>query len=175
MNKEERQKFFDELKSNPRTNKRQKVSETEEVKKSEFYITNTKDDKAENMWGKDEKFNMDDLNLNLLPDDEKSLLKVEQSMKWDAKKKKYVQVNTRKDGSKLKNESGKVINYKKDKDPELYKKWVKRTHLKIQYAGEQEDKRTVENAQSFHKGRKDLKRMGKKVFLKFLTRIGNQY
>ena len=131
------------------------------------------------MWGKDEKFNMEDLNLNLLPDDEKSLLKTSQSMKWDSKKKKYVQVNVRHDGSTLKNEAGKKINYKRDKDPELYKKWVRRTHLKIQdtgkepkilysfvliyILGEQEDRRTVDNAQSFHKGRRDMKRMGKKV------------
>ncbi len=84
-------------------------------------------------------------------------------MKWDSKKKKYVQVNERKDGSKLKNESGKYINYKKDKDPQLYKKWVQRTHLKIQDTGEREDKRAVDSAQQIHKGRRDMKRMGKNV------------
>uniref|UniRef100_A0A7S3KPE4 RNA helicase n=1 Tax=Euplotes crassus TaxID=5936 RepID=A0A7S3KPE4_EUPCR len=163
MNKKERQMFFEALKENPKKNKRQKIAEEGSDKKSEFYITYDKDEKAENMWGKNEKFNMEDLNLNLLPDDEKSLLKTQQSMKWDAKKKKYVQVNERKDGSKIKNEAGKVINYKKDKDPELYKKWVKRTHLKIQDTGEHEDKRTVDNAQQFHQGRRDMKRMGKKA------------
>lgn len=165
MNKEDRQKFFESVKSRSKTNKRQKVTETEKIKKSKFYLTSTRDEKAENMWGKDEKFNMEDLNLNLLPDDEKSLLKTSQSMKWDAKKKKYVQVNVRQDGSVLKNEAGKKINYKRDKDPELYKKWVRKTHLKIQETGEQEDRKTVNNAQSFHKDRRDMKRMGKKVYL----------
>lgn len=163
MNKQERQMFFEAIKSSDRPNKRQKTGEESSLGRSKYYITSTKDKNAESLWGKDEKFNMEDLSLNLLPDDEKSLLQTQQSMKWDAKKKKYVQVNERKDGSKLKNEAGKVINYKKDKDPELYKKWVKRTHLKIQDTGEQEDRRTVSSAQNFHKGRIDMKRMGKKV------------
>jgi hypothetical protein len=117
------------------------------------------------LWGKDEKFNVEDLNLNLLPDDEKSLLKQTQQMRWDKIKKKYVQVNVGKDGTvtKLKNEAGKVINYKKDKDPELYKRWMKRTHLKIQDTGEHEDRRMVDNAQSFHQDRRELKRMGQKA------------
>lgn len=165
MNKEERTKFLEDLKRSPSTHKRRKLSEGDDFKVSEFYIKNSKDDNAENMWGKDEKFNLEDLNLNLLPDDEHSLLKQKSEMKWDKTKKKYVQVVVGKDGtkSKLKNESGKFINYKKDKDPELYKKWMKRTHLKIQETGEREDRRTVESAGSFHKNRRELKRMGKKA------------
>ena len=86
-------------------------------------------------------------------------------MKWDKNKKRYVQVNVGSDGkiSKTKNESGKFVNYKKDKDPELYRRWMRRTHLKIQDTGEQEDRRTVQNAQSYHKDRRELKRMGKKA------------
>jgi hypothetical protein len=135
MSKEERKEFLKGVKSSQKTNKRQKTSETTEFQKSSHYITSNKDENAESMWGKDEKFNMEDLNLNLLPDDEKSLLKKKQEMKWDAKKKRYVQVEIGQDGKKTKNESGKAINYKKDKDPELYKKWMKRTHLKIQDTG----------------------------------------
>lgn len=62
-----------------------------------------------------------------------------------------------------KNEAGKKINYKKDKDPELYKKWMKRTHIKIQDTGEKEDKRTVENAFSFHMKRYEDRKEGKKM------------
>lgn len=147
------------------THKRQKITEEDDFKKSEFYIKNEKDDNAENMWGKDEKFDMEELNLNLLPDDEHSLLRQKREMKWDAKKRKYVQVAIGSDGkaTKIKNEAGKFVNYKKDKDPELYKKWMRRTHLKIQDAGEKEDVRTVENARSFHMNRRELKRQGKKT------------
>ena len=62
----------------------------------------------------------------------------------------------------MKNEAGKRINYKKDKDPKLYEKWRKRTHLKIQDTGEREDTKTVNNAQSFHKQAQEAKRSGHK-------------
>ena len=44
----------------------------------------------------------------------------------------------------MKNEAGKAIDEKKKK-PEIYKKWMKKTHLKIQKAGEVEDPRTVKS------------------------------
>ena len=135
MSKDEQNEFLESVKSNPRATKRQKTSETAESHKKAFYITSQKDDNAENLWGKDEKFNVEDLNLNLLPDDEQSLMKKRQEMKWDSKKRRYVQVEIGQDGKKTKNEAGKAINYKKDKDPELYKKWMRKTHLKIQDAG----------------------------------------
>jgi len=162
MSGEERNKFLEGLKRVPSTHKRRKLSEGDDFKVSEFYIKNVKDENAENMWGKDEKFNLEDLNLNLLPDDEHRLLRQKSEMKWDKTKKKYVQVVVGKDGtkSKLKNEAGKFINYKKDKDPELYKKWMRRTHLKIQDTGEREDRRTVESAGAYNRNRREMKRMG---------------
>uniref|UniRef100_A0A7S3J4G9 DBP10 C-terminal domain-containing protein n=1 Tax=Euplotes harpa TaxID=151035 RepID=A0A7S3J4G9_9SPIT len=162
LNKEERDKFLCDLKSK-QTVKRQKIGE-EGFAVSEHYIKYEKDERAESMWKKDEKFNMEDLNLNLIPDDEKSLLKKKTEMRWDKSKKKYVQVATGKDSfvKKARNEAGKLINYKRDKDPELYKKWMKKTHLKIQDTGEQEDKHTVTGASSYTKDRYQLKSMGKK-------------
>lgn len=45
MNKEERQKFIDDIKLKKTTNKRHKTTETEEIKKSKFYIIPTRDEK----------------------------------------------------------------------------------------------------------------------------------
>ncbi len=75
-----------------------------------------------------------------MPDDAESLLKQKRALKWDQKKKRYVEMVVGKDGKAIrpKNESGKAINDKK-KDPEIYKKWMKRTHLRVQRAGERED------------------------------------
>ena len=52
-------------------------------------------------------------------------------MKWDVKKKRYVEMLVDKDGKshRIRNESGQVIDNKKN--PEIYKKWMKRTHLRI--------------------------------------------
>ena len=107
---------------------------------------------------------MEDLNINLAPDDEKGMLKQKRQMKWDSKKRKYVQMVVGTDGHsyKPKNESGKKINLKKDKDPELYKKWIRRTHLKIQDAGEREDRRTVEGAINFNRKRAQDRAEGKR-------------
>lgn len=63
-------------------------------------------------------------------------------MKWDVKKKRYVEMLVDKDGKshRIRNESGQVIDNKKN--PEIYKKWMKRTHLRIQKTGEVEDSKT---------------------------------
>ena len=92
---------MNELKENP--HKRRKTTEGDTEFKSQFYVSSGKDERAdtESLWLNSEKFNVDDLNLNLLPDDEKSLLKHTQQMKWDDKKKRYVQVNVNKDGSRV--------------------------------------------------------------------------
>ena len=72
-----------------------------------------------------------------MPDDPESLLKQDRALKWDAKRKRYVEKIIGSDGKAYmpKNEAGKSIDAKK-KDPELYKKWMKRTHLRVQRAGE---------------------------------------
>ena len=79
----------------------------EEQKK---YSINTSPDKKnrENLWDKSEKFDLNDLNLNLLPDDAESLLKQKRHLKWDAKKKKYVEMTVDWDGHShwIRNESG---------------------------------------------------------------------
>ena len=162
MVKEDQIEFLENLK-NKQAVKRQKIGD-EGFSKSEHYIINGKDERAESLWKKDERFNMEELNLNLIPDDENSLLKKKTQMKWDHKKKKYVQVKVGKDGNvqKLKNESGKLINYKKDKDPELYKKWMKKTHIKIQESGEMEDRHTVQSAHTFHRSKYKMKQKGHK-------------
>jgi len=64
-------------------------------------------------------------------------------MKWDAKRKKYVEMTVDREGRshRIKNESGVLVDDKKD--PEIYKRWMKRTHLRIQKVGEMEDSATV--------------------------------
>lgn len=78
--------------------------------------------------------------MDLMAEDNESLLKKKQVMQWDKKKKKYVMVNPAAEAKKkriIKNESGALV---KDGDKvDLYASWKKKTHVRIQRVGEQEN------------------------------------
>lgn len=106
------------------------------------------------------------MTLNLVPDDEndKTTIKGKTVMRWDSSKKRHILVKVDKEGRIIKekrNESGAKIS-KKDatksaEDQKIYKKWMKKTHLKIQNVGEMEDKRATDLARTSTEGRKMFK------------------
>lgn len=85
-------------------------------------------------------------------------------MRWDSKKKRHVLMKVDRDGKIIKekkNESGARItkkNAQKSLDEQkIYKKWMKKTHMKLQNVGEVEDQRAVTMARSSTEGRKMMK------------------
>ena len=162
--KDEKDVLMKAYKEEKRANTRFKLTETEELQteKSAFYVQTEPAEDRSQLWDKNEQYDLEDLTINLMADDEKSLLKGRRQMKWDAKKKKYVEMIVGMDGKTkaIRNESGAFINDKKKKKPELYKKWMKRTHLRVQSAGEVEDEKGHVSAASSLRERREMKRMG---------------
>lgn len=71
---------------------------------------------ASSLWGEGEKSYLEDVTLNLIPDDDAvKNIKGTTAMKWDAKKKKYMLKKVDRDGrviTERKNESGQKITKK---------------------------------------------------------------
>ena len=117
------------------------------------------------LWGEDERNFLEDVTLNLMPDDESGKdIKGKTVMRWDSKKKKHILMKVDRDGKILKekrNESGAKISKKSAEknaeDHKIYKNWMKKTHLKIQNVGEIEDKRAVDLARTSSEGRHMMK------------------
>jgi len=93
---------------------------------------------------------LDEVTVNLLPDDDETLgLKGKTAMKWDSKKKRYMLKKIDKEGKVMKekrNEAGSKISKRKEEKSQkdsIYKKWMKRTHLKLQNSGEVEDTKAI--------------------------------
>lgn len=89
------------------------------------------------------------MTINLIPDDDISMMtKGKTAMKWDSKKKRYMLKKVDRDGriiQEKRNESGAKItkaNLAKGKES-IYKKWMKKTHMKLQHSGELEDKKAI--------------------------------
>ena len=64
--------------------------------------------------------------MNLIPDDEALNVKGKTVMKWDKTKRRYTLQRVDRDGKVIKekrNESGKLINKKKQDDQSIYKQW----------------------------------------------------
>ena len=79
---------------------------------------------------------LEDVTLNLVPDDEANNIKGKSAMKWDSQKKRYILKKIDRDGKIIKekkNEAGvKITNKNSDNTREsIYKKWMKRTHMKL--------------------------------------------
>jgi len=124
------------------------------------------DEKANvgSLWNEGEKSFLEDVTMNVLPDDENGIkgIKGRTAMKWDAKKKKYILKQVDRDGkiiAEKKNEAGVKISKKmKEKEREsIYKKWQQRTHLSLQKTGELEDAKTVDQGRRAGEARKSLK------------------
>jgi len=96
--------------------------------------------------------------MNLDPDDMDGPNKGKRHLKWDQNKKRYVEHQEGRDGKavRVRNESGKAVNDKK-KAPEIYKQWMKRSHMRIQKGGELEDEKAVAQVKSGSKNRREMK------------------
>lgn len=116
-------------------NKRQKKGAQTDFKDAKLYIENgrntTADQKANSssLWGNEEKNFLEDVTMDLIPDDDvMKNIKGTNAMKWDAKKKKYMLKKVDRDGrviAEKKNESGiKITKKMAEKDKvSIYKKW----------------------------------------------------
>jgi len=117
------------------------------------------------LWGEDERTFLEEVTMNLVPDDGTGKdIKGKTVMRWDSNKKRHVLVKVDRDGRVIKekrNESGAKISRKDAEkgagEQKIYKKWMKKTHLKLQNVGEVEDKRSLELARSSTEGRRMFK------------------
>lgn len=159
LTEQEKRALIDQIKEEENGSKRQKRSQREDFKDQKNFIETSRekqydvsDGKANksSLWGEDEKMFLEDVTLNLAPDDEAAQqLKGKNAMKWDSKKKRYILKKVDRDGRIIKekrNEAGvKITNKNADKTREsIYKKWMKKTHMKLQNVGEIENKKAID-------------------------------
>eukprot|EP00931_Biecheleriopsis_adriatica_P004094 TRINITY_DN105812_c0_g1_i1.p1 TRINITY_DN105812_c0_g1~~TRINITY_DN105812_c0_g1_i1.p1 ORF type:complete len:964 (-),score=242.14 TRINITY_DN105812_c0_g1_i1:48-2660(-) len=116
---------------NSKTSK--KGSETEQ-----FYLSTERDLTEE---AKERGLDMEQYQMDLMPDDSTDIKKAKSVMRWDAKKKKYLPTMVSVDGRALKgqrrNESGQKVKGDAEKS-NIYQKWAKATKKRIQKVGELE-------------------------------------
>lgn len=127
---------------------------------------NVNEDKANasSLWNEGEKNFLEDVTMNVLPDDENGIkgFKGRTTMKWDNVKKRYMLKQVDRDGKVIaekKNEAGVKIS-KKMKEKEkvsIYKKWQEKTHLSLQKTGEMEDTKTIDQGRRAGEARRSLK------------------
>mmetsp|Transcript_45895 Transcript_45895/g.33656 ORF Transcript_45895/g.33656 Transcript_45895/m.33656 type:complete len:91 (-) Transcript_45895:363-635(-) len=89
----------------------------EDFKDKNSYIA-TEKDQSKSLWGEEEKTFLDEVTVNLVPDDDEALgLKGKTAMKWDSKKKRYMLKQVDREGRVMKekrNESGAKVSRGKD-------------------------------------------------------------
>mmetsp|Transcript_25107 Transcript_25107/g.54655 ORF Transcript_25107/g.54655 Transcript_25107/m.54655 type:complete len:973 (-) Transcript_25107:215-3133(-) len=104
----------------------------------QFYLSVDKNQQEE---AKERGLDMEEYQMDLLPDDSSDLKKSKSVIRWDAKKKKYLPVMVSADGrvqkSNRRNESGKKVTGDGVKS-NIYKKWVQSTKKRIPKVGEME-------------------------------------
>ncbi|KAF4672355.1 ATP-dependent RNA helicase dbp10 [Perkinsus chesapeaki] len=99
---------------------------------------------------RDRQLDIEKAQLDLVPDDRESMTKAKSVMRWDARKKKYLPVMVAGDGGapiaprKRRNEAGKLVSGEMEKS-DIYSKWLKSSHKRIQKVGELEDKQQSSN------------------------------
>ena len=100
---------------------------------------------------------MNDIAVELPGDHDDTLGKPQKKRKWDKAKRQYVNVFVDPEGHVIKEKSNKkTVNKLKEK----YNQWIKKTHVRIQSAGEMEDQSIVEGARSSFHARRDFKSKG---------------
>eukprot|EP00930_Biecheleria_cincta_P072270 TRINITY_DN59697_c0_g1_i1.p1 TRINITY_DN59697_c0_g1~~TRINITY_DN59697_c0_g1_i1.p1 ORF type:complete len:932 (-),score=189.82 TRINITY_DN59697_c0_g1_i1:63-2858(-) len=108
------------------------------AQEGQFYLTTERNLDEE---AKERGLDMEQYQMDLLPDDENNIQKAKSVMRWDAKKKKYFPTMVSVDGRAVKgqrrNESGKKVKGDGEKT-NLYQKWSKATKRRIQKVGEME-------------------------------------
>jgi len=142
-----------------------------DFKDDKMYVESEKLNTNENtinssLWGEGEKTFLEDVTMNMIPDEEAiKNIKGQTVMKWDSQKKKYQLTKVDREGkvmSEKRNESGKRISKKMkekqlEKKESIYKKWQQKTHLTLQKSGEIEDSKTMDQAKRANEARKVLK------------------
>lgn len=129
----------------------------EDYKDSTNFVTNQREETTNtkfnqsSLWGEHEKNFLEDVTMNLIPDEDASKnFKGKTAMKWDAQKKRYILKKVDREGKVIaekRNESGQKITKKMKENKKgegIYKKWQQKTHLNLQKAGEQEDTKAIE-------------------------------
>jgi len=114
------------------------------------------------LWNDNEKSFLENVTMDLIPDDDAMNTKGKTVRKWDKVKKRYVLTKIDREGKVMrekKNESGKKITKKnaEKKAQSIYKSWQSKTHLSLQRAGEQENKKLVQSARLASEGRSMMK------------------
>jgi len=167
LNEQEKEALVAQLEDD--CNKKQKKTFDTDFKDKRAYIENerttTADQKANTskLWGDEEKNFLEDVTMDLIPDDDAIRnIKGKTAMKWDAKKKRYMLKKVDRDGKVIaekKNESGiKITKKMKEKEKDsIYKKWQQKTHLSLQKSGEMEDNKIIDQGKRANEARRTLK------------------
>lgn len=142
-------------------NKRKRL---EDVRDSKHFVASDKpigdEEGKRSLWDDHEKAFLEEVTLNLIPDDEAlANVKGKTVMKWDKVKKRYTLQRVDRDNKVIRekrNESGAKIN-DREKDSDIYKKWQERTHMSLQRSGERENAKLVAQARSSNESRKMFK------------------
>jgi hypothetical protein len=142
----------DDLEEKDLLKNKRKRSKMKNFKDNPHYISD-KAQSGKNLWGGEKPLDLEELTVNILPDDAKN----KQKMVWDTKKKNFAFAKLDEGGRIIrKNESGAVV---KGKDKfQAYKNWRKKSKLKIQKVGEEESSKIVTTAFENFKERSYLKR-----------------
>lgn len=159
LTQEQKETIMSQIEADAVDNKKQKRSQITDFKDSKNFVEQEKIITSENqvadssLWGVGEKNFLEDVTMNMIPDEEAiKNIKGQTVMKWDSQKKKYQLQKVDRDGrvmSEKRNEAGKKITKKmKEKEGKkkesIYKKWQQRTHLTLQKSGEMEDVKTMD-------------------------------
>jgi len=119
----------------------------------DFIFDKNETQNKKSLWGDEKPITLDELTLNLLPDNDDGT-NTKKKMVWDNKKKNFINARVDKRGNIIKkNEAGVKIK-KDDKTPSQFKRWKKKNRANIQKVGEMENDTAVMNAQSRFKDRK---------------------
>lgn len=115
------------------------ASQDKKSKPQQFYLSVERDNTVD---AKERGLDMDQYQMDLLPDEGGDIRKAKSVMRWDSKKKKYLPVMVSVDGRALKtqkktNESGQRVKGDAQKS-KLYEKWARTSKTRIQKVGELE-------------------------------------
>merc|ERR1711953_1642556 len=112
---------------------------SKQAPREQFYLSVERDKREE---AKERGLDMEQYQLDLMPDDEGQIKSAKSVMRWDAKKKKYLPCMVAVDGKVVKkgrkmNESGQKVKGDAEKS-NIYQKWAKTSKLRVQKPGELE-------------------------------------
>lgn len=141
--------------------KKKRLQILEKIKKTQFISDKPNPKLSESLWGKEGPLALNELTLNLCPDDLED--KKKSKYVWDDKKKNFVSGNTDKKGNLIrKNEAGVKIK-KNEKRVSVYSQWMKKTKLHVQRSGEIENKNMIDKAKQDFKERKQNRSKGSNI------------